>query len=94
MKRNGKKDGKQTYNCKACEHQFRSGEVLTGKEVWTLYQANKQTVGELATLNGKSPSTIKRRLREVSVSWRHPDHERIDGYVHFDLTYWCCNQTE
>lgn len=72
----------------ACGHQFRSGEVLTCTELWTLYQSNKQTVGELAALTGKSQSTIKRRLRGVSVCWRQPDLEGMGGYVHLDVTYW------
>ena len=72
----------------ACGRQFRSGELLTGTGLWTLYQANKQTVGELAALTGKSPSTIKRRLREVSVCWRQPGLEGTGGYVHLDVTYW------
>ena len=46
-KRNGTRNGKQLYKCMACGHQFRSGDAMTDKELWTLYQANTQTVGEI-----------------------------------------------
>ena len=72
----------------ACGRQFRAGETMSDTELWTMYQANKQTVAELATLMGKSPSTIKRRLRGVVINWEQPRLDGMGGYVHLDVTYW------
>ena len=52
-----------------------------------MYQENKQTVAELAVSLGTSPSTIKRRLRNIVIEWKQPllaGH----GFVHLDATYW------
>ena len=72
----------------ACGHQFRAGDTMTDKELWTLYQASKQTVGEIASITGKSPSTIKRRLRGIDIKWEQPRLDGMSGYVHLDVTYW------
>ena len=72
----------------ACGRQFRCGEAMTDAELWTWYQTNKQTIAELSVLTGKSPSTIKRRLREVAVKWEQPCLEGMSGFVHLDVTYW------
>ena len=72
----------------ACGRQFRAGDTMTDSELWTLYQANKQTVGEIAAITGKSPSTIKRRLRGITVKWEQPRLDGMGGYVHLDVTYW------
>ena len=72
----------------ACGHQFRAGDTMTDKELWTLYQAGKQTVGEIAAIAGKSPSTIKRRLRGIDIRWEQPRLDGRGGFVHLDVTYW------
>ena len=72
----------------ACGRQFRAGEKMTDSELWTLYMANKQTVGEIAAIAGKSPSTIKRRLRKIAIEWEQPRLDGMGGYVHLDVTYW------
>ena len=72
----------------ACGRQFRAGDEMTDTELWTLYQANKQTVAELAALAGKSPSTIKRRLRRIVIEWEQPRLDGTGGFVHLDVTYW------
>lgn len=87
-KRNGTRNGKQLYKCMACGRQFRAGKAMTNAELWTWHQANKQTVAELSALTGKSPSAIKRRLREVAVNWERPGLEGMSGFVHLDVTYW------
>ena len=61
---------------------------MTDSELWALYQANKQTVGEIAAIAGKSPSTIKRRLRKIAIDWEQPRLDGMGGYVHLDVTYW------
>ena len=61
---------------------------MTDSELWALYQANKQTVGEIAAIAGKSPSTIKRRLRKIGIKWEQPRLDGMSGYVHLDVTYW------
>jgi hypothetical protein len=61
---------------------------MTDSELWTLYQTNKQTVGEIAAIAGKSPSTIKRRLRKIAIDWEQPRLDGMGGYVHLDVTYW------
>ena len=87
-KRNGTRNGKQLYKCMACGRQFRAGDTMTDKELWTLYQASKQTVAEIAAIAGKSPSTVKRRLRGIDIRWEQPSLEGTNGFVHLDVTYW------
>lgn len=48
------KERKQLYKCMACGRQFRAGEAMTNAELWTWYQANKQTVAELSAHREKS----------------------------------------
>ena len=71
----------------ACGRQFRAGDEMTDTELWTLYQANKQTVADLAALAGKSPSTIKRRLHGIVIEWEQPRLDGMSGFVHLDVTY-------
>jgi len=40
---------------------------MTDSELWTLYQADKQTVGEIVAIVGKSLLTIKRSLRCITI---------------------------
>ena len=72
----------------ACGRQFRAGDTMTDKELWTLYQASKQTVAEIAAIAGKSPSTVKRRLRGIDIRWEQPSLEGTNGFVHLYVTYW------
>ena len=72
----------------ACGRQFRAGDTMTDSDLWTLYQTNKQTVVEIAAISGKSPSTIKRRLRGITIKWEQPRLDGTGGYVHLDVTYW------
>ncbi|MGN0089402.1 MAG: hypothetical protein ACI36Z_00375 [Alloprevotella sp.] len=52
-----------------------------------MYQENKQTVADLAASLRTSPSTIKRRLRNVAIEWEQPPLTG-HGFVHLDATYW------
>ena len=52
-----------------------------------MYQDNKQTIAELAISLGTSPSTIKRRLRNIVIEWEQPPLSG-HGFVHIDATYW------
>ena len=65
---------------------------MTDKELWRLYQSNKQTITELAVIAGKSPSTIKRRLRRIVIEWEQPRLDGTGGFVHLDVTYWGHNR--
>lgn len=76
----------------ACGRQFRAGETMTDKELWRLYQSNKQTITELAVIAGKSPSTIKRRLRRIVIEWEQPRLDGTGGFVYLDVTYWGHNR--
>ena len=80
------RDGKQLYKCMACGRQFRAGETMTDKELWRLYQSNKQTITELAVIAGKSPSTIKRRLRRIVIEWEQPSLNGTGGFVHLEIS--------
>lgn len=59
----------------------------TGDEIWSLYQAGKQTIAELAGLFLISESSIKRRLRAIRQEWVQPVLSG-SGFVHIDATYW------
>ena len=61
---------------------------MTDGELWTLYQAKKQTIVEIASSSGKSPSTVKRRLRGIAIKWKQPHLDGMSGFVHLDVTYW------
>ena len=61
---------------------------MTDGELWTLYQAKKQTIVEIASSSGKSPSTVKRRLRGIAIKWEQPHLDGMSGFVHLDVTYW------
>lgn len=85
--KNGVRKGVQTYICKDCGYQFRNSKRPSDLDLWKLYQENKQTVVELAASLGTSPSTIKRRLRNVVIKWSQPALSG-SGFVHIDATYW------
>ena len=61
---------------------------MTDDELWTLYQVKKQTIVEIAASSGKSPSTVKRRLRGIAIKWEQPHLDGMSGFVHLDVTYW------
>lgn len=79
--------GVQTYKCVDCGYRFRNSKLPSDLELWKMYQENKQTVAELAALLRTSPSTIKRRLRNVVIEWEQPSLSG-HGFVHLDATYW------
>lgn len=85
--KNGTRNGKQLYLCAKCGYQFRNEQLPSSEEIWRMYMSHKQTVAELAALLHTSESTIKRRLREVTVEWEQPALHG-GGYVHLDATYW------
>ena len=85
--KNGRRKGAQLYICKDCGYQFRSCHEVSPEDLWSSYQDGKQTVSELAVAHGVSPSTIKRRLREVEKEWVQPVLSG-SGFVHMDTTYW------
>ena len=85
--KNGVRKGVQTYICKDCGYQFRNSKRPSDLDLWKLYQENKQTFTELAASLGTSPSTIKRRLRNVVIKWSQPSLSG-SGFVHIDATYW------
>jgi len=75
------------YKCQVCGRQFREGAKPDNDDLWTLYQARKQTIDELASHYGVSSSTIKRRLRNIHKGWQQPELTG-SGFVHIDATYW------
>ena len=85
--KNGKRKGVQLFVCRECRYQFRNSKDVPLSELWRAYQDGKQTVSELAAAHGVSQSTIKRRLREVDMTWAQPSLSG-SGFVHLDATYW------
>ena len=85
--KNGKRQGVQLYVCKECGYQFRNGNRVDTDTLWSLYQDGKQTMAELAEKHRISQSTIKRRIREVTIGWDQPSLTG-SGFVHLDTTYW------
>ena len=85
--KNGKRKGVQLYVCGKCRYQFRNRNEVSAEELWRCYLDGKQTVSELSAAYGLSPSTIKRRLSEVTMEWEQPSLEG-GGFVHLDTTYW------
>lgn len=85
--KNGKRKSIQLYKCADCGYQFRNDSLPSDSRLWHLYQENKQTVKELSEGLGVSESTIKRRLRNVTIEWEQPPLSG-GGFVHIDATYW------
>lgn len=85
--KNGRRTNIQLYVCRECNYQFRNSKEIPLSDLWRSYLNGKQTVSELASAYGVSPSTIKRRLRDVSIEWHQPPLSG-SGYVHLDVTYW------
>ncbi len=85
--KNGIHKGVQTYKCVDCGYRFRNSRLPSDVELWTLYQENKQTIAEIAASLGTSPSTIKRRLRNITIEWEQPELSG-GGFVHLDATCW------
>ena len=85
--KNGKRQGVQLYVCKECGYQFRNGNKVDTDTLWSLYQDGKQTMAELAEKHRISQSTIKRRIREVTIGWDQPSLTG-SGFLHLDTTYW------
>ena len=52
-----------------------------------MYLDKKQTISELASYLGTSPSTIKRILRNIVIEWEQP-YLSGSGFVNIDATYW------
>lgn len=86
MKKNGRRSGVQLYKCMACDRQFRGHVTASTDEIWHLYLENKQTVKEIASLTGLSPSTVKRRLSEITIECKQPELSG-SGTIHLDATY-------
>lgn len=86
--KNGKRYKVQLYRCRDCGHQFRHRKSPTDAMLWYQYQDHKQTIQELSEMYGVSPSTIKRRLRNVVMEWQQPPLLGQSGFVHLDATYW------
>lgn len=86
--KNGRRNNVQLYRCRDCGHQFRHRKFPTDAMLWYQYQEHKQTILELSEMYGVSPSTIKRRLRNVVMEWQQPQLEGQSGFVHLDATYW------
>jgi hypothetical protein len=85
--KNGIRKGIQTYKCGDCGYQFRNNSLPNDQDLWDLYQESKQTIAEMAAALGTSPSTIKRRLRNITIDWEQPQISG-SGFVHIDATYW------
>ena len=85
--KNGVRNKVQTHVCKDCGYQFRNSRLPSDKEIWRLYQDGKQTIAELSATFGTSPSTIKRRMHQISIEWEQPEIKG-SGFVHLDATYW------
>ena len=82
----GVRNGIQTYKCVDCGCRFRNGKLPSDQEIWKMYLDNKQTIAQLASSLGKSPSTIKRILRNIAIEWEQPALSG-SGFVHLDVTY-------
>lgn len=70
----------------ACKYQFSGGRRITSDEIWSLYLERKQTIFEISSSTGVSDSTVKRRLKEITIEWKQP---RLSGHgtIHIDATY-------
>lgn len=70
----------------ACGLRFSGGVEISKEKIWEMYLQGKQTIAQISELFGLSPSTIKRRLSEISFDWKNPEIKG-SGVVHLDATY-------
>ena len=68
--KNGKKQSKQQYFCKACHRQFVGKSRLDNADLWQEYTEGKQTYQQLAIKHNLSIKTIQRRLDAYRQSQR------------------------
>lgn len=88
LTKHGVRNGHQRYCCKDCDRYFRNSRLPSSEKLLTLYVSQRKTVADLAVKYRVSASTIKRRLREISLEWEQPDLSGCSGFVHIDATYW------
>ena len=86
VKKDGKRKSIQRYKCMACGLRFSGGVEISKEKIWEMYLYGKQTVAQISEIVGLSPSTIKRRLSEISFDWKQPEIKGC-GVVHLDATY-------
>lgn len=85
----GRRGTHKRYLCKNCGSLFTGKRYISKEQIWDLYQSGLSQA-KIAEALGVSPSTIKRRLQEVSVDFKTPILS--EGVIHIDATYWGRNQ--
>lgn len=85
----GRRGTHKRYLCKNCGSSFTGKRHISKEQIWDLYQSGLSQA-KIAEALGVSPSTIKRRLQEVSVDFKTPILS--EGVIHIDATYWGRNQ--
>ncbi len=87
VRKNGRRKGLQRYICYACKKSFTGGEKLEVEKLWRLYTQGKYTYKDLSDRFKVSESTIKRRIKEVKVTFNLGlSPRRVVGLM--DTTYW------
>lgn len=81
----GRRGTHKRYLCKNCGSSFTGKRHISKEQIWDLYQSGLSQA-KIAEALGVSPSTIKRRLQEVSVDFKTPILN--EGVIHIDATYW------
>ena len=85
----GRRGTHKRYLCKNCGSSFTGKRHISKEQIWDLYQSGLSQA-KIAEALGVSPSTIKRRLQEVSVDFKTPILS--EEVIHIDATYWGRNQ--
>mgnify|MGYP002776503584 CR=1 FL=1 len=70
VKKDGQRNGRQSYRCKECKHVFYSNrqEGKEDKRLLHSYSVHKQTLRELTETTGYSLSTVHRKIKRALVS--------------------------
>lgn len=85
IKRNGTRNGKQRYQCKACLKRFDGGRRLNPDELWRLYTDGKQTSQQLAEHFRCSRKTISCHLKKATAKNRFAAPDAVNLIM--DTTY-------
>ncbi len=85
--KNGRRNGIQLYVCRDCRYHFRNIRHASDEQIWSMYMKNRQTISEISAILNVSESTVKRRLRGISIKWEQPQLSG-SGFVNIDATYW------
>ena len=78
IRKNGKRNGRQRYQCTSCNRHFDGGNRINSEALWKRYSAGKQTAQQLAEYYGCCRKTIHRHLQKARLDSAFPVHAQAN----------------